>query len=64
MLWGINKTDVNDQSEEGFWLYSIPDINWTWVKLKQSIENFPLFGFSVNYASEKCLIFGQYKATS
>ena len=38
MLWGgRNKLKDDENREEGFWLYSISDISWIWVKLKQPI---------------------------
>ena len=60
ILW-TGCREIGQTSIEGFWVYSIPDVNWTWVELKHKIENFPIYGFSMNYIHEKFLIFGQYQ---
>jgi hypothetical protein len=62
MLWGGNNYYNNKKtSEPGFWIYSISEVHWNWVKIKGNVESIPHFGYSINYCSEKCFIFGQHK---
>jgi hypothetical protein len=51
-------------SEPGFWLYSIQEVHWNWIKIKGSMDAIPNIGYSINHCIDKCYIFGRRKILS
>lgn len=60
MLWG-GENYYNDKMtcEPGFWIYSIQDVHWNWIKIKGNLDTVSRFGYSITYGNDKCYIFGQ-----